>query len=126
MIRIKTFPNCRLHRARFICWRRTRCSKHNSKNGCLDGYHATKPRVTFVYVILSLSLTIFCYYTTNQAFFPICRGDSVRFTLWNEKARGFDVDEYERAAKPTVMALSSCWVKTYGGKTSVIYMRLKK
>ena len=50
----------------------------------------------------------------------------MRFTLWNEKAKGFDVDEYERAAKPTVMALSSCWVKAYGGKTSIIYMRLKK
>ena len=64
-----TFPNCRLHKVRFICWRRTRCWKRNSKNGCLEGYHATKPRVTFVYVILYLSLTILCYYTTNQAFF---------------------------------------------------------
>ena len=50
----------------------------------------------------------------------------MRFALWNEKDRGFDVDEYERAAKPTVMAVSFCWVKPYGGKTSDIYMRLKK
>lgn len=37
------------------------------------------------------------------------------FTLWNEKARTFNTDAYEDAAKPTIMVVSSCWVKTYGG-----------
>ena len=52
----------------------------------------------------------------NQIKLPFsCRGDTVRFTLWNENARAFDRDAYEKEAKPTVMAVSSCWVKTYGG-----------
>ena len=45
----------------------------------------------------------------------IYRGDTLRFTLGNEKARVFNVEEYEKEPKPTVMAVSSCWVKTYGG-----------
>ena len=45
----------------------------------------------------------------------IHRGDTLRFTLWNEKARSFNIEEYEKEPKPTVMAVTSCWVKTYGG-----------
>ena len=52
----------------------------------------------------------------------IYRGDTIRFTLWNEKARGFNVEEYEKEPKPTVMAVSSCWVKTYGGNFIATFM----
>ena len=48
-------------------------------------------------------------------------GHSVRFTLWNEKARNFKTKEYEEAEKPAVIAVTSCVVKTYGGKILTLY-----
>lgn len=38
-------------------------------------------------------------------------GNTLRFTLWSEKDTGFETGEYENAAKPTIMEVSS----TYGG-----------
>ncbi|PWA81779.1 hypothetical protein CTI12_AA184660 [Artemisia annua] len=40
----------------------------------------------------------------------------VVFTLWNEKADNFEEDEYMKMQKPVVLAVSSCYLKTYGGK----------
>ena len=40
---------------------------------------------------------------------------SVRFTLWNQKARDFNMKEYEEAQKPAIIAVTSCIVKIYGG-----------
>ena len=44
-------------------------------------------------------------------------GHTVRFTLWNQDAYAFRSDEYERAEKPVIIAVSSCLVKYYGGIT---------
>ena len=52
-----TFPNCILHRVRFICWRRTRCWKRNPKNGCLKGYTQSNLRLChFVFVSYNILL----------------------------------------------------------------------
>ncbi|PWA59297.1 nucleic acid-binding, OB-fold protein [Artemisia annua] len=40
----------------------------------------------------------------------------VTFTLWNEKADNFEEDEYLKMTKPVVLAVSSCYLKTYGGQ----------
>ena len=78
---------------------------------CLEGYHAPEPRI---------SSAILYWVPTFSS-----RGDTVRFILWNEKARGFNTHEFEREAKPTVMAVSSWWVKTYGGNVPVTWSCLK-
>ena len=41
---------------------------------------------------------------------------TVRFTLWNQKAKDFDMKEYEEAEKPATIAVTSCIVKVYGGE----------
>ncbi|PWA70344.1 Retrotransposon-like protein [Artemisia annua] len=40
----------------------------------------------------------------------------VIFTMWNEKADNFEEDEYMKMQKPVVLAVSSCYLKTYGGQ----------
>ena len=45
-------------------------------------------------------------------------GDTVRFTSWNDMACSFDVEKYANAERPAAQAVSSCWVKIYGGKFS--------
>lgn len=48
----------------------------------------------------------------------LCRsnsGHTVRFTLWNQDAHDFKKIEYEKAEQPVIIAVSSCFVKNYGG-----------
>ncbi|PWA46945.1 hypothetical protein CTI12_AA501840 [Artemisia annua] len=40
----------------------------------------------------------------------------VTFTLWNQKADNFEEDEYLKMTKPVVLAVSSCYLKTYAGQ----------
>ncbi|PWA97533.1 nucleic acid-binding, OB-fold protein [Artemisia annua] len=40
----------------------------------------------------------------------------VVFTLWNEKADAFEEEEYSKMQKPVVLAVSSCYLKAYGGQ----------
>ncbi|PWA58414.1 hypothetical protein CTI12_AA400290 [Artemisia annua] len=40
----------------------------------------------------------------------------VTFTLWNENPDNFEEDEYLKMTKPVVLAISSCYLKTYGGQ----------
>lgn len=47
-------------------------------------------------------------------------GKTVRFTLWNQDAQNFRKQEYEKAEKPTIIAISSCLVKEYGGKFNTL------
>ncbi|PWA59945.1 nucleic acid-binding, OB-fold protein [Artemisia annua] len=42
----------------------------------------------------------------------------VMFTLWNEKDDSFEQAEYEQMRQPVVLAVSSCYLKTYGGQLS--------
>ena len=54
--------------------------------------------------------------TTNLMRLKFCSNNVVIFTLWNEKADNFEEDDYMRMQKPVVLAVSSCYLKTYGGK----------
>ena len=45
-----------------------------------------------------------------------CSDDVVVFTLWNEMADNFEEDKYMKMQKPVVLAVSSCYLKTYGGE----------
>ncbi|PWA65577.1 hypothetical protein CTI12_AA332110 [Artemisia annua] len=40
----------------------------------------------------------------------------VLFTLWNEKADNFEEEEYAKMRQPVILAVSSCYLKTYGGQ----------
>ncbi|PWA88045.1 nucleic acid-binding, OB-fold protein [Artemisia annua] len=40
----------------------------------------------------------------------------VVFTLWNEKANRFEEEEYAKMKPPVILAVSSCYLKTYGGQ----------
>ncbi|PWA79727.1 nucleic acid-binding, OB-fold protein [Artemisia annua] len=40
----------------------------------------------------------------------------VVFTIWNEKADNFEEEEYARMQQPVILAVSSCYLKTYGGQ----------
>ncbi|PWA70183.1 nucleic acid-binding, OB-fold protein [Artemisia annua] len=40
----------------------------------------------------------------------------VIFTLWNEKADNFEEEEYACLRQPVILAVSSCYLKTYGGQ----------
>ncbi|PWA75063.1 nucleic acid-binding, OB-fold protein [Artemisia annua] len=40
----------------------------------------------------------------------------VLFTLWNEKASAFEEEEYRKMRQPVILAVSSCYLKTYGGQ----------
>ncbi|PWA46253.1 helitron helicase-like domain-containing protein [Artemisia annua] len=42
--------------------------------------------------------------------------DIVLFTLWNEKADNFEEDEYAKMKKPVILAVSSCYLKAFGGQ----------
>ncbi|PWA42436.1 serine/threonine/dual specificity protein kinase, catalytic domain-containing protein [Artemisia annua] len=42
--------------------------------------------------------------------------DVVMFTLWNEKADNFKEDEYAKMNEPVILAVSSCYLKTFGGQ----------
>ncbi|PWA65074.1 DNA helicase PIF1, ATP-dependent [Artemisia annua] len=44
------------------------------------------------------------------------KNNVVLFTLWNDKADGFEEEEYNKMPKPVVLAVSSCYLKTYGGQ----------
>ena len=48
------------------------------------------------------------------------RGMTVRFTLWNQKAKDFDMKEYEEAEKPATIVVTSCIVKVYGGEQNTL------
>ena len=75
--------------------------------------------VTFNYIYIFH--TPYFHYDTFTGL--ICnRGMTVRFTLWNEKARDFNMKEYEESEKPVTIAVSSCIVKTYGGKQTTLYL----
>ncbi|PWA42865.1 nucleic acid-binding, OB-fold protein [Artemisia annua] len=43
------------------------------------------------------------------------KNNVVLFTLWNEKADGFEEEEYARMRQPVILAVSSCYLKRYGG-----------
>ena len=51
---------------------------------------------------------------------------TVRFTLWNEKARSFNMQEYEESEKLATIAVTSCTVKNYGGKYTTLHARAIK
>ncbi|PWA84242.1 hypothetical protein CTI12_AA161140 [Artemisia annua] len=40
----------------------------------------------------------------------------VLLTLWNEEADGFKEEEYKKMPQPVILAVSSCYLKTYGGQ----------
>ncbi|PWA89239.1 nucleic acid-binding, OB-fold protein [Artemisia annua] len=40
----------------------------------------------------------------------------VIFTLWNQKADAFEEEEYSKMQQPVVLAVSSCYLKAYGGQ----------
>ncbi|PWA82899.1 hypothetical protein CTI12_AA175880 [Artemisia annua] len=40
----------------------------------------------------------------------------VMFTLWNEKADNFEEEEYAKMRQPVILAVSSCYLKTFGGQ----------
>ncbi|PWA64738.1 nucleic acid-binding, OB-fold protein [Artemisia annua] len=40
----------------------------------------------------------------------------VLFTLWNDKADKFEEQEYAQMRKPVILAVSSCYIKRYGGQ----------
>lgn len=40
----------------------------------------------------------------------------VTFTLWNDQADNFEEDKYLEMKQPIVLAVSSCYLKIYGGK----------
>ena len=40
----------------------------------------------------------------------------VTFTLWDDQADNFEEDKYLEMKQPVVLAVSSCYLKTYGGK----------
>ena len=45
---------------------------------------------------------------------------TVRFTLWNKKAKDFNMKEYEESEKPATIVVTSCIVKIYGGKQNTL------
>ena len=45
----------------------------------------------------------------------LCSNDVVMFTLWNERADKFEEKEYEEMQQPVILAVSSCYLKTYSG-----------
>ncbi|GKD64903.1 hypothetical protein Tco_1307011 [Tanacetum coccineum] len=48
----------------------------------------------------------------------VCGGDSIRFTMWNEMARDFDIQTYAALEKPEIIAVGSCYKKSYGGRSA--------
>lgn len=57
--------------------------------------------------------------------FHLCSNKVVVFTLWNENADNFEEEEYASMQQPVIMAVSSCYLKTYGGKYFILpYIQL--
>ncbi|PWA90538.1 helitron helicase-like domain-containing protein [Artemisia annua] len=44
-----------------------------------------------------------------------CSNNVILFTLWNEKAENFEEEEYAQMRQPVILAVSSCYLKRYGG-----------